>query len=72
MPDIVVKLTSEETLALKKEWRKKRDTNNEEPLTKDRQLQTAIDLLKGMKIFEKVSGTKIEEVLKEKVEAGKN
>lgn len=71
-PDIVVDLTAEEKLTLKKGWRKNRDQDDEKPFPKDRQLQTAIDLLKGMKIFEKVSGTKIEEVLREKVEAGKN
>jgi carboxyl-terminal processing protease len=72
MPDIVVDLTSEEKLAIKRQWRKRGDEQGEKSLSKDKQLQTAIDLLKGMKIFEKVSGTKIEEVLKEKVEAGKN
>jgi carboxyl-terminal processing protease len=51
-PDIVVELTTDETLNLKKHWRKKHEKENDKDSPVDRQLQTAINLLKGVKIFE--------------------
>lgn len=51
-PDVVVELSVEETLNLKKHWRKKHEKEDDKAAPADRQLQTAINLLKGIKIFE--------------------
>ncbi len=54
-PDISVKLPAKEALKLRKAARKKLLEGEERPIMRDRQLQTAIDLLKGVRIFHEIT-----------------
>ncbi len=54
-PDITVKLPAKEALKLRKAARKKLLEGEERPIIRDRQLQTAIDLLKGVRIFHEIT-----------------
>lgn len=60
-PDISVALPPKETLKLREEARKKILEGQAKPIVRDRQFQSAFDILRGVRIFQKVSGAGTEE-----------